>query len=148
MTRKVAERLIAEDMVLGFPRHVTFRHDDVRGRWVILAPERLLLPDDTAIENLQRLDGKRSVATIIDMLAVEFNAPRTDIALDVLEMLQGPVDERNGFAMNAITTKVEPPVAPFWPRSRIAAPCAACTAPIPWNWSAPPRNWTPRPGST
>ena len=85
--------MIAEDMVLGFPRHVTFRRDEVRNRWVILAPERLLLPDDTAVEILQRLDGKRSVAQIIDMLAVDFNAPRPDIAVDVVEMLQDLVDK-------------------------------------------------------
>jgi len=90
----VAERLlISEDMVLRFPRHVTFRHDDVRDRWVILAPERLLLPDDTAVEILQRLDGQRSVAQIIDMLSVDFNAPRADIAVDVIEMLQDLVDK-------------------------------------------------------
>ncbi len=90
----MAERLlITEDMVLGFPRHVTFRHDAVRDRWVILAPERLLLPDDTAIEILQRLDGMRSVAQIVDILAVEFNAPRADIAIDVTQMLQDLVDK-------------------------------------------------------
>jgi len=90
----VAERLIiTEDMVLKFPRHVTFRRDDIRERWVILAPERLLLPDDTAVEILQRIDGVRSVAQVIDLLAVEFNAPRPDIAVDVVEMLQDLVDK-------------------------------------------------------
>jgi pyrroloquinoline quinone biosynthesis protein D len=90
----VAERLIlTEDLVLNFPRHVTFRHDAIRDRWVILAPERLLLPDDTAVEILQRMDGKRTIAQIIDLLAVEFNAPRPDIAVDVVAMLQDLVDK-------------------------------------------------------
>lgn len=88
------ERLIVrEDMVLGFPRHVTFRHDKIRDRWVILAPERLLLPDDIAVTILQQLDGHRNVAQIIDLLVAEFNAPRPHIAGDVLAMLQDLVDK-------------------------------------------------------
>jgi len=89
----VTRQMVAEDMVMAFPRHVTFRHDAVRGRWVILAPERLLLPDDTAVEILQRLDGKRSIAQIIDLLATEFNAPRDAIAADVVAMLQDLLDK-------------------------------------------------------
>ena len=88
------ERLIVnEDMVLGFPRHVTFRHDKIRDRWVILAPERLLLPDDIAVTILQHLDGHRSVTQIIDLLVAEFNAPRANIAGDVITMLQDLVDK-------------------------------------------------------
>ena len=86
-------QMVAETMVLAFPRHVTFRHDPVRERWVILAPERLLLPDETAVEILKRLDGKRSVADVIDVLASEFNAPRADIAVDVVAMLQDLLDK-------------------------------------------------------
>ena len=90
----MAERLIVrEDMVLGFPRHITFRHDDARDRWVFLSPERLLLPDDTAVAILQRLDGSRAVAHIVDLLAAEFNAPRQDIAADVVAMLQDLADK-------------------------------------------------------
>ena len=89
-----AQRLIiAEDMVLGFPRHVTFRHDPIRDRWVILAPERLLLPDDIAVTVLQLMDGTRTVAAIIDHLAAEYNAPRDDIAADVVTLLQDLVDK-------------------------------------------------------
>lgn len=84
---------VLETSVLGFPRHVTFRHDDVRGRWVILAPERLLLPDEMAVEILQRIDGKRSVAQVIDVLAADFAAPRDEIAADVVAMLQDLADK-------------------------------------------------------
>lgn len=84
---------VIETSVLGFPRHVTFRHDDVRGRWVILAPERLLLPDDMAVEILQRVDGLRSVAQVIDVLAHDFAAPRAEIATDVVAMLQDLADK-------------------------------------------------------
>lgn len=89
----IARLDVIETSVLGFPRHVTFRHDDIRGRWVILAPERLLLPDDMAVEILQRLDGQRSVAQVIDVLASDFAAPREEIAGDVLAMLQDLADK-------------------------------------------------------
>lgn len=84
---------VIEASVLGFPRHVTFRHDDVRERWVILAPERLLLPDEMAVEILQRMDGKRSVAQVIDVLASDFAAPRDEIAADVVAMFQDLADK-------------------------------------------------------
>ncbi len=39
------------------PRHVKLRFDKARERWVVLAPERVLMPDETALEVLQRCDG-------------------------------------------------------------------------------------------
>jgi pyrroloquinoline quinone biosynthesis protein D len=70
------------------PRFVKFRFDETRRQWVLLAPERLLLPDDIAVEILQRVDGKRSVDEIVGMLAEKFEAPREEIAADVIAMLQ------------------------------------------------------------
>jgi pyrroloquinoline quinone biosynthesis protein D len=66
---------------------VKFRFDAVRQAWVVLAPERLFLPDDIAVEILQRVDGVRSTAQIVDDLAVAFSAPRDVIAGDVTVML-------------------------------------------------------------
>ena len=31
------------------PAYLKFRHDAGRGRWVLLAPERILTPDETAV---------------------------------------------------------------------------------------------------
>ncbi|HZB90414.1 MAG TPA: pyrroloquinoline quinone biosynthesis peptide chaperone PqqD [Stellaceae bacterium] len=88
------ERLVVDGASrLGFAPHVTFRHDATRGRWVVLAPERLLLPDDLAVEILQLIDGKRSVDAIVDDLARRFEAPRDVIADDVARMLQELVDK-------------------------------------------------------
>lgn len=78
---------------LRFAPHVKFRHDETRGRWVVLAPERLLLPDDLALEILKLVDGTRSVAGIIDDLVRRFEAPREIIAGDVTAMLQDLVDK-------------------------------------------------------
>src|ERR1700709_357155 len=51
------------------PRHAKLRFDETRQRWVILAPERVLAPDDIAVEVLQLCDGVRSVEQMIDQLA-------------------------------------------------------------------------------
>ncbi len=53
------------------PRHAKLKFDETRQRWVILAPERVLAPDDIAVEILQLCDGERNVADIIDLLVGE-----------------------------------------------------------------------------
>jgi pyrroloquinoline quinone biosynthesis protein D len=65
-----------------------FRFDEVRGAWVVLAPERLFLPDENAVEVLKLVDGSRAAAAIVDDLATRFAAPREEIEGDVLEMLR------------------------------------------------------------
>ena len=89
------ERLVVSDTsVLGFAPHIVFRFDDVRQRWVILAPERLMLPDEQAVEILKLLDGKTGVAAIVDSLAARYDqAPRDLIAKDVTQMLQDLADK-------------------------------------------------------
>lgn len=73
--------------------HVVLKRDEARSRWVILAPERVLVPDDTAAEVVGMTDGKVSVADIVDRLAEKYNAPRAEIAGDVIEMLQDLADQ-------------------------------------------------------
>jgi pyrroloquinoline quinone biosynthesis protein D len=85
---------IASTAVLSFAPHVRFRFDKTRKAWVVLAPERLLLPDEQAVEILRLIDGERDVDAIIDDLARRFDAPRDVIAGDVLPMLQDLVDKR------------------------------------------------------
>ena len=64
-----------------------FRFDEVRGAWVLLAPERLFMPDEIAVEVLKLVDGERTAGAIVDELAVAFKAPRDVIETDVLAML-------------------------------------------------------------
>jgi pyrroloquinoline quinone biosynthesis protein D len=78
-----------EAIIPSFPRGIRFRFDEVRQAWVVLAPERLFLPDAQAIEILKLIDGVRSLGTIIDDLAACFAAPRDLIATDVMTMLRG-----------------------------------------------------------
>jgi pyrroloquinoline quinone biosynthesis protein D len=81
------------------PRHARLKFDETRQRWVILAPERVLAPDDIAVEILQLCDGARSVAQMIDQLAAKYIADRAAIGADVIAMLQDLADK--GFLTEA-----------------------------------------------
>ncbi len=74
-------------------RHVKLRMDDTRQRWVLLAPERLLNPSDTAIAVLQLCDGQQKVEDIAAKLAAEFDAPAAAILDDILPVLQDLADK-------------------------------------------------------
>jgi pyrroloquinoline quinone biosynthesis protein D len=88
------QRLIVDGAaILRLPRHVKFRFDETRQAWVVLAPERLLLPDEPAVEILKLIDGARSVEAIVDELAARYAAPRETIAEDVVAMLQDLADK-------------------------------------------------------
>ena len=88
-------RLLVEGpTVLRFAPHVRFRFDEVRQAWVVLAPERLLLPDEQAVEILRLIDGERNVDIVIDELVRRYEAPRQVIATDVVAMLQDHVDKK------------------------------------------------------
>jgi len=88
-------RLIVSDVkVLSIAPHIVFRFDEARQRWVMVAPERLLLPDRQAVEILKLIDGKVSVGEIVDALAARYTkAPRERIARDVTAMLQDLADK-------------------------------------------------------
>jgi pyrroloquinoline quinone biosynthesis protein D len=81
------------------PRHAKLKFDEKRQVWVILAPERVLVPDETAVEVLQLCDGVRSVAEVVDQLAAKYAAERSAIATDVVAMLQDLADK--GFLTEA-----------------------------------------------
>ena len=81
------------------PRHTRLKFDETRRVWVILAPERVLAPDEIAVEVLQLCDGRRRVADIVDTLAAKYAAPREAIANDVIAMLQDLADK--GFLAEA-----------------------------------------------
>ena len=85
--------VLQESSVPNFPRGVKFRFNKAKEQWVILAPERLLVPDETAVEVLKLCDGSASVGNIVDDLADRFNAPRDVIATDVAALLQDLADK-------------------------------------------------------
>ena len=81
------------------PRHARLKFDETRQVWVILAPERVLAPDEIAVEVLQLCDGVRSVGDMADQLAAKYAAPREAILTDVVGMLQDLADK--GFLTEA-----------------------------------------------
>jgi pyrroloquinoline quinone biosynthesis protein D len=80
--------------VVRFAPHARFRFDETRQAWVILAPERLLLPDEQAVAILKLIDGVRDVDAVVAQLSRDYEAPRDLIAADVLPMLQDLVDKK------------------------------------------------------
>ncbi|HVX76951.1 MAG TPA: pyrroloquinoline quinone biosynthesis peptide chaperone PqqD [Bradyrhizobium sp.] len=81
------------------PRHARLKFDQTRQVWVILAPERVLAPDEIAVEVLQLCDGVRSIGEIADLLAKKYAAEREAILTDVIAMLQDLADK--GFLTEA-----------------------------------------------
>jgi pyrroloquinoline quinone biosynthesis protein D len=69
------------------PRHVRMRRDATRDAWVILAPERVLFPDEIAVEILQLCDGCATVADIVGDLAARADAPLEIVRDDVVALL-------------------------------------------------------------
>jgi pyrroloquinoline quinone biosynthesis protein D len=90
MSERVA---IVEASVPRLPRGVRLRYDETRKQWIMLAPERVLVPDEIALEVLQRVDGKVTVAAISDALASKFQAPRAEVGSDVVQLLQDLADK-------------------------------------------------------
>ena len=85
--------VITEDCIPKLPRGVKLRHDKARDAWVLLAPERVFMPDPIAVEILKRCTGQVALAGVIDDLAETYNAPRDQIAKDVVAMLQDLADK-------------------------------------------------------
>ena len=78
-----------EAAVPRLARGMRLRQDAAReGRWVILGPERMFVPDEIALEVLRLVDGRRSLGAIVDDLAARYDAPRAEILADVRTMLE------------------------------------------------------------
>ena len=90
---------VSEASRVVLPRHARLKYDETRKVWVILAPERVLAPDEIAVEVLQLCNGERNVADVADQLAEKYAAPRESILTDVIAMLQDLADK--GFLTEA-----------------------------------------------
>lgn len=68
---------------------VMLRQDRVRGHWQLLGPERVLILDEVALEVVRAVTAKPpvTVGAAVATLAAQFDAPRDEIAADVLELL-------------------------------------------------------------
>ena len=84
---------VHDNVVPALARGVKLRFDKARDAWVLLAPEKVLMPDQIAMEILKRCDGKATMAEIIEDLAVTFSADRDQVAGDVRAFLQDLADK-------------------------------------------------------
>jgi pyrroloquinoline quinone biosynthesis protein D len=78
----------------GLAPSVRLTFDKARDRWVVLAPERVLVPDETALEILQRCDGAKQLDTIVAELATVYSADRSEIESDVRDLLGSLIEKR------------------------------------------------------
>lgn len=73
---------------------VRLHFDETRQAWMLLAPERILMLDETSLDIVQRCNGTTPIATLIDDLAQAYSADRSEIDGDVRALLTGLIDKR------------------------------------------------------
>ncbi len=69
------------------PRGVKLKRDEARGGFALLAPERIVRADPVAAAVLERCDGQRTLAEIVDDLCVTYRGERGRIEADVRRLL-------------------------------------------------------------
>jgi pyrroloquinoline quinone biosynthesis protein D len=74
-------------MTPRFAPGVRLQEDKARGRWIVMAPERMFVPDETALAVLRLVDGARDEAAIIAALAQQYDAPAEVIGADVRALI-------------------------------------------------------------
>jgi len=73
---------------------VRLRHDLARSSWVLLAPETIFEINHATQAILERCDGERTLADIVEGLAALYAADRLRIEADVQAVLQGLLEKR------------------------------------------------------
>ena len=68
------------------------RFDRKSSRYMLLYPERGLVLNPTAVDVLQRLDGVRTVGSIVEELAQQYGHERPTVEQEVLSFLQTMAD--------------------------------------------------------
>ena len=81
------------DRVPSWPRGVRTRFDEARDRWMILGPERILVPEGPGADIARLVDGERSVSEIVDALEAEYDADEETIADETTAFLQDLADQ-------------------------------------------------------
>ncbi|MCF3948814.1 pyrroloquinoline quinone biosynthesis peptide chaperone PqqD [Acidiphilium sp. AL] len=78
---------LTDASVPALARHVRLRFDAARNCHVLLAPERVIMPDAIAVAILECCDGAATIGAIADALATRYAAPRDAVLTDCLDML-------------------------------------------------------------
>ncbi len=84
----MSRAVLIPDSRVSLARHARLRFDGLRGRWMLLVPEKVMTPDDICVEILQLCDGQASIASIAATLEAKYVAPPGVIAREVLDLLQ------------------------------------------------------------
>jgi pyrroloquinoline quinone biosynthesis protein D len=77
-----------------FPRGVKLRFDAVRGKHLLLAPERVFELDEVAVAVVNLVDGRRTIDEIVDILSTSFEEKPDVIRSDVATMLRDLAQKR------------------------------------------------------
>jgi len=93
LQRSTPRPQLSDDSRPKLARHARLKFDKVREQWVLLVPERVLVPDDTSVEILNLCDGERSIGGIVGALCQKYAAERELIRNDVIALLQDLADK-------------------------------------------------------
>ncbi|WP_321343858.1 pyrroloquinoline quinone biosynthesis peptide chaperone PqqD [Breoghania sp.] len=74
------------------PRHVHLRFDALREKPMVLAPEKVLWPDEISAAILKRCDGQSPVHEVAEDFARDYAAPCEEIEADIIAFLQDWAD--------------------------------------------------------
>lgn len=85
--------VIDETTVPGWAKGVRTRFDQARDRWMIVAPERILVPEGPGVEITQLVDGQQSVGHIVATLTDEYDADEEVIKDETIAFLQSLADQ-------------------------------------------------------
>ena len=90
------DRLMVNEAIrLKLGRGIRLHYDRNREVWTLMAPERVIVLNETAHEVISELlQSEQPLSETIGVLADRYDAPRDDIAADVIEMLQVFVDKK------------------------------------------------------
>jgi pyrroloquinoline quinone biosynthesis protein D len=76
-----------ETSIVRLPTGVRLKKDEVRDRFVLLAPERAVVVDPIAVAILNEIDGVKTFNGIVKALATKFEADPQVITSDVRNFL-------------------------------------------------------------
>lgn len=80
--------------VVHLPTGVRLKEDKVRGRMVLLAPERAVVVDPIGVAILGEIDGANTLDAIVASLAAKYAADPELIRTDVVKFLLDLSDRR------------------------------------------------------
>ncbi len=81
-------RLLEQTSTPVLKPQVRLQFDPVRNAWAVLSPEKVFWPDEISLDILQLCDGEHTVTQILEVLALQYDAPADEMAGDVQSFLQ------------------------------------------------------------